>query len=79
MKRAAWWLKSLYELQLRTIQASPWLCCDETPMPVLDPRRHRTGAASSGRMAWMIAMGQPVAAGVAYMFADGRGTAEIAE
>ena len=23
VKRAAWWLKSLYELQLRTIQASP--------------------------------------------------------
>ena len=34
VKRAAWWLKSLYELQLRTIQASPRLFCDETPMPV---------------------------------------------
>ena len=42
VKRAAWWLKSLYELQLRTIQASPRLFCDETPMPVLDPGRHRT-------------------------------------
>ena len=39
MKRAAWWLKSLYELQLKTIQASPRLFCDETPMPVLDPGR----------------------------------------
>ena len=42
VKRAAWWLKSLYELQLRTIQASPRLFCDETPMPVLDPGRRRT-------------------------------------
>ena len=43
VKRAAWWLKSLYELQLRTIQAAPRVFCDETPMPVLDPgrRRHR--------------------------------------
>jgi transposase len=32
VKRAAWWLKSLYELQLRTIQASPRLFCDETPI-----------------------------------------------
>jgi hypothetical protein len=42
VKRAAWWLKSLYELQLQTIQTSPRLFCDETPMPVLDPGRRRT-------------------------------------
>ncbi|WP_346283324.1 transposase [Bradyrhizobium sp. CW4] len=35
VKRAAWWLKSLYELQLhelqlRTIDASPRVFCDET-------------------------------------------------
>jgi hypothetical protein len=42
VKRTAWWLKSLYEIQLRTIQASPRLFCNETPMSVLDPRRHRT-------------------------------------
>ena len=42
VKRVAWWLNSLYELQLRTIQASPRVFCDETPMPVLDPGRHRT-------------------------------------
>lgn len=41
VKRAAWWLESLYQL-LKTIQASPRLLCDETPMPVLDPGRHRT-------------------------------------
>ena len=39
VKRAAWWLKGLYDLQLKTIQASPRLFCDETPMPVLDPGR----------------------------------------
>ncbi|MCP3441185.1 IS66 family transposase [Bradyrhizobium sp. CCGUVB14] len=42
MKRAACWLKSLYDLQLRTIQSAPRLFCDETPMPVLDPGRGRT-------------------------------------
>lgn len=42
VKRAAWWLKSLYKLQLRMIQAAPRLFCDETPLPVLDPGRHRT-------------------------------------
>ncbi|WP_244430249.1 IS66 family transposase, partial [Bradyrhizobium liaoningense] len=41
VKRAAWWLRSLYELQLRMIQAAPRVFCDETPMPVLDPGRHR--------------------------------------
>ena len=75
MKRAAWWLKSLYELQLRTIQASPRLFCDETPMPVLDPGRHRTRICQF----WAHAMddrpwGGPSPPAVAYVFADGRGT-----
>jgi transposase len=79
VKRAAWWLKSLYELQLRTIQASPRLFCDETPMPVLDPRRHRTRICQF----WAHAMddrpwGGPSPPAVAYVFASGRGTAEIA-
>jgi len=43
VKRAAWWLESLYELQLRTIQASP--------------RAAAPGPASSGRMRWMIVRG----------------------
>jgi transposase len=65
VKRAAWWLKSLYELQLRTIQASPRLFCDETPMPVLDPGRHRTRicqfwAHAMDDRPWM---GRPLAAG----------------
>jgi transposase len=80
VKRAAWWLKSLYELQLRTIQASPRLFCDETPMPVLDPGRHRTRICQF----WAHAMddrpwGGPSPPAVAYVFANGRGTEEIAE
>ena len=79
VKRAAWWLKSLYELQLRMIQSSPRLFCDETPMPVLDPGRHRTRICQF----WAHAMddrpwGGPSPPAVAYVFADGRGTEEIA-
>ena len=79
VKRAAWWLKSLYELQLRTIQASPRVFCDETPMPVLDPGRHRPRICQF----WAHAMddrpwGGPAPPAVAYVFADGRGTEEIA-
>src|SRR5947209_8372293 len=79
VKRAAWWLKSLYELQLKTIQAAPRLFCDETPMPVLDPGRHRTRICQF----WAHAIddrpwGGPSPPAVAYVFANGRGTAEIA-
>jgi len=79
VKRAAWWLKSLYELQLRTIQAAPRLFCDETPMPVLDPGRRRTRTCQF----WAHAMddrpwGGPAPPAVAYVFADGRGTDKIA-
>ncbi|MCP1758605.1 MULTISPECIES: IS66 family transposase [Bradyrhizobium] len=79
VKRAAWWLKSLYELQLRMIQAAPRLFCDETPMPVLDPGRHRTRICQF----WAHAMddrpwGGPSPPAVAYVFANGRGTEEIA-
>jgi transposase len=79
VKRAAWWLKSLYKLQLKTIQASPRLFCDETPMPVLDPGRHRTRTCQF----WAHAIddrpwGGPSPPAVAYVFADGRGTDKIA-
>ena len=78
VKRAAWWLKSLYELQLRTIQASARVFCDETPMPVLDPGRRRTRTCQF----WAHAMddrrwGGPSPPAVAYVFADGRGSHEI--
>ncbi|WP_249814971.1 IS66 family transposase [Bradyrhizobium barranii] len=79
VKRAAWWLRSLYELQLRMIQAAPRVFCDETPMPVLDPGRHRPRICQF----WAHAMddqpwGGPSPPAVAYVFADGRGTKEIA-
>ncbi|MGC0397125.1 transposase [Bradyrhizobium liaoningense] len=79
IKRAAWWLKSLYELQLRMIQAAQRVFCDETPMPVLDPGRHRTRICQF----WAHAMddrpwGGPSPPAVAYVFANGRGTEEIA-
>ena len=79
VKRAAWWLKSLYELQLRTIQAAPRVFCDETPMPVLDPGRRRPRICQF----WAHAMddrpwGGPSPPAVAYVFANGRGTEEIA-
>jgi transposase len=79
VKRAAWWLKSLYELQLKIIQASPRLFCDETPMPVLDPGRGRTRTCQF----WAHAMDDrpwkgPSPPAVAYVFSDGRGTDKIA-
>lgn len=79
VKRAPWWLKSLYELQLRTIQASPRVFCDETPMPVLDPGRHRPRICQF----WAHAMddrpwGGPAPPAVADVFAGGRRTGEIA-
>ena len=65
--------------QLRTIQASPRVFCDETPMPVLDPGRRRTRICQF----WAHAMddrpwGGPSPPAVAYVFADSRGTDEIA-
>jgi transposase len=79
VKRTAWWLKSLYELQRRMIQASPRIFCDETPMPVIDPGRRRTRtcqfwAHATDDRPW----GGPAPPAVAYVFADGRGTEKIA-
>jgi len=57
VKRAAWWLKSLYELQLQTIQASPRLFCDETADAGARPGRRRTRTCQFWRTRWMIARG----------------------
>jgi hypothetical protein len=48
-------IKGLYELQLRTIHASPRIFCDETPMPVIVAG---PGPASFGRMRRTIAPGE---------------------
>src|SRR5829696_3165870 len=79
MKRAAWWLKPLYDRQLAAILAGSRVFSDETPMPVLDPGRGRT---KCGQF-WAHAVddrpwGGPAPPAVAYVFADGRGTEEIA-
>ncbi len=78
VKRTAWWLKGLYELQLHTIHMAPRVFCDETPMPVLDPGRHRPRTCQF----WAHAMddrpwGGPSPPAVAYVFANGRGAHEI--
>src|ERR1700726_3373986 len=78
VKRTAWWLKGLYELQLRTIHAAPLFFCDETRMPVLDPGRGRTKTCQF----WAHAIddrpwGGPSPPAVAYVFADGRGADKI--
>lgn len=78
VKRTAWWLTGLYELQLRTIHAAPLFFCDETPMPVLDPGRGRTKvcqfwAHATDDRPWK----GPAPPAVAYVFAGGRGKKEI--
>lgn len=78
VKRAAWWLKGLYDLQLRTIYSYPHIFCDETPMPVIDPGRGRTKCCQF----WSHAIDDrpwngPAPPAVVYVFADGRGKAEI--
>ncbi|MGC0393439.1 MULTISPECIES: IS66 family transposase [Bradyrhizobium] len=42
MGSAAWLVRGLYDLQLKTMHGFERLFCDETPMPVLDPGRGRT-------------------------------------
>jgi hypothetical protein len=79
VRRTAWWLKGLYDLQLQTIHAAPLVFCDETPMPVLDPGRGRTKICQF----WAHAIddrpwGGPSPPAVAYVFAPGRGKNEIA-
>ena len=79
MKRAAWWLKPLYERQLAAILAGSRVFSDETPMPVLDPGRGRT---KCGQF-WSHAVddrpwGGPAPPAVAYIYAEGRSMADLA-
>ncbi len=43
--RAAWWLKPLHAVMVKTVLASPKVFCDDTTMPVLDRRRRHTRTA----------------------------------
>jgi transposase len=79
MKRLAWWLKGLYELQLRVMHAYPRLFCDETPIRVLEPGRGRSKICQF----WAHAVDDrpwngPAPPAVAYVFAPSRGKKEIA-
>ena len=42
IERAAWWLKPLHDLLLKTVMAAGKIFCDDTPLPVLDRSRKRT-------------------------------------
>jgi transposase len=78
VKKAAWWLRPLYQLQLKAIHSHPRIYCDETRLPVRkkDRRRTHTGqfwAHAVDDLPW----GGPAAPAVAYIFAEGRGHKEI--
>lgn len=78
MKKAAWWLRPLYELQLEAIHRHPRIFCDETRLPVRKTGRRRT---HTGQF-WAHAVddrpwGGPAPPAVAYVFAEGRGHKEI--
>jgi transposase len=78
VKKTAWWLKGLYQLQLETIHGFSRLFCDETRLPVRkkDRRRAHTGqfwAHAVDDRPW----GGPAAPAVIYVFAQGRGHKEI--
>jgi transposase len=42
IERAAWWLKPLHDLLLKTVMSAGKIFCDDTPLPVLDRSRKRT-------------------------------------
>ncbi len=80
VKRVAWWLSALYELQLVKIHAHDRVFCDETRLPVIEKGRRRTKVCQL----WAHAIddrpwGGPAPPAVAYVFAQGRSHAEIAE
>jgi len=79
VKRAAWWLKPVYERLLGFIRSQPRVFSDETRLPRLDPGRGRTkicqlwGQAVDDRP-W----DGPAPPAVGWVFAESRGTDEIA-
>jgi transposase len=78
VKRTAWWLTALYELQLREIHRYPRIFCDETRMPVLEKGRkrvriHQFWAHAVDDRAW----NGPAPPAVVYIFAKTRSHREI--
>jgi transposase len=78
VKKTAWWLKGLYQLQLKIIHRCPRVFCDETRLPVRKKDRRRT---HNGQFwAHMVddrPWNGPAAPAVIYVFAQGRGHKEI--
>lgn len=78
VKRAAWWLKPLYERLLGFIRSQPKVFSDETRLPRLDPGRGRTkicqlwGQAVDDRP-WR----GPAPPAVGWVFAESRGAEAI--
>ncbi|CAN7732165.1 IS66 family transposase [Rhizobium sp. LjRoot98] len=78
VKRSAWWLKTLYDKLLAYIHSHSRVFVDETRMPVLKKGRKRTKTCQF----WAHAVDDrpwngPAYPAVAYVFAQGRGKAEI--
>ncbi len=78
VKRVAWWLTPLYELQLAEIHGHPRIFCDETRMPVLEKGRktvriHQFWAHAVDDRPW----NGPAPPAVAYIFAKSRSGREI--
>jgi transposase len=78
VKRVAWWLTVLYELQRREIHSHPRIFCDETGMPVLEKGRktvriHQFWAHAVDDRPW----NGPAWPAVVYIFAKSRSGREI--
>ena len=78
MKRLAWYLKPLYDLQLKSIHSHGRLFCDETRMPVRRAERKTVQICQF----WSHAIddrpwGGPAPPGVVYVFSQSRGHREI--
>lgn len=80
VRRAAWWLKPLYERLLLYIRSQERVYCDETPFPRLDPGRGRTKVCQLWAQAVDDRTWQgPAMPAVGYVFAEGRDTAALQE
>ena len=78
VKRVAWWLTALYDLQLREIHSHPRIFCDETRMPVLEKGRktvriHQFWAHAVDDRPW----NGPAPPAVVFIFAKSRSGREI--
>lgn len=80
VRRAAWWLRPLYDRLLLYIRSQQRVYCDETPLPRLDPGRGRTKVCQL----WAQAVDDrpwqgPAMPAVGYVYAEGRDTAAVQE